>query len=253
MRKRNVSEDLHTDKVDTPPASGPEADGQVTVLPLSSTNGESPTTGTDGAIPVESGQAAAAAPSTATEDPKVDWSRAVNRLDQVRPSLGLDRHAHTLTVGKTPPERWFRVHPDPDYTFDTILLHLKEGKERGVYQVASHLYGHLSDGNLLKATRLVLTIDRQNELRLWPLRLPELDGREDDWMTSALAVCEQAKVRWVRLVAESKQYISVTTSAPLPEPTWPKQSFDALLDLAFRNRRIASADHPLFRHLLEGT
>jgi hypothetical protein len=100
--------------------------------------------------------------------------------------------------------------------------------------------------------RLVLVIDRQNELRLWPLRLPGPDGREDDWMSSALAVAEQAKTGWVRLVAGNNGYQSITTAATIPEPTWPTMTLDEILDLAFAKKRIRTMDDPVLRRLLTG-
>ena len=141
---------------------------------------------------------------------------------------------------------------DNDFVFDTYLLHIKNGPDRGVYQVSATLLPLLSGEKALKPTRLVLCIDRQEELRLWPLRLPGPDGREDDWMSSALAIAEQAKRQWVRLVAGGNGYTSRTTSALIPDPIWPSKTFDELLDLAFSKRRIASESDPVLRRLREG-
>src|SRR5262249_58734284 len=132
---------------------------------------------------------------------------------------------------------------------DTYVLHIKNGPDRGVYQVAANLMALLSGERLLKPTRLVLCIDRQEEVRLWPLRLPGPDGREDDWMSSALAIAEQAKHQWVRLVAGQTGYRSLTTRASIPDPVWPKLSLDEVLDLAFQKSRIASESDPIFRRL----
>src|SRR6516225_7818699 len=130
------------------------------------------------------------------------FSRQALRLDQsFAAALGLEKHIHNIPVDKPPAESWFRVCDVEDYVFDTYLLHIKNGADRGVYQVGADLLPLLSGERLLKPTRLVLCIDRQGELRLWPLRLPGPDGREDDWMSSALAIAEQAKHQWVRLVA----------------------------------------------------
>src|SRR5262249_23742991 len=145
-------------------------------------------------------------------------------------------------------------HPDTndrgeEMSFDTYLLHLKNGTDRGVYQVSSVLLPLLSGEKALKPTRLVLCIDRQGELYFWPLRIPGPDGREDDWMTSALAVAEAAKTQWVRLVAGSKGYKHLTTRAEIPEPSWPLKTFDELLEIAFKKRRIASESDPILQRL----
>jgi hypothetical protein len=196
-----------------------------------------------------------AAPPAPAANP---FSREALRLGQnYTAALGLEKHIHNVPVDKPPSESWFRVHPDTnargeEMFFDTYLLHIKNGPDRGVYQVSANLLPLLSGERLLKPTRLVLCIDRQEELRLWPLRLPGPDGREDDWMSSALAIAEQAKRRWVRLVAGPNGYRSLTTGAAIPEPAWPDKTFDELLELAFKKRRIASESDPVLRRLREG-
>jgi hypothetical protein len=186
------------------------------------------------------------------------FSREAQRLHQnYGVMVGMEQHFHTITVDKPPSEVWFRVHPDTndhgeEMFFDTYLLHIKNGPDRGVYQVSSLLRPLLSGEKIFKPTRLVLCIDRQGELRFWPLRLPGPDGREDDWMSSALAIAEQAKTRWVRLVAGGNGYKSMTTTAELPDPSWPLQSFDDLLEIAFKKRRIASESDPVLQRLREG-
>jgi hypothetical protein len=196
-----------------------------------------------------------AAPPTPPANP---FSREAQRLDQnYLAALGLEKHIHNIPVDKPPPESWFRVHPDTnargeEMFFDCYLLHIKNGPDRGVYQVSATLLPLLSGERLLKPTRLVLCIDRQEVLRFWPLRLPGPDGREDDWMTSALAVAEQAKRQWVRLVAGPNGYRSLTTSAAIPEPAWPDKPFDELLELALKKLRIASESDPVLRRLREG-
>jgi hypothetical protein len=196
-----------------------------------------------------------AAPSARTVNP---LSREALRLNQsYTAALGLEKHIHNIPVDKPPTEVWFRVHPGTnargeEMFFDTYLLHIKNGPDRGAYQVGANLLPLLSCERLLQPTRLVLCIDRQEELRFWPLRLPGPDGREDDWISSALSVAEDAKRRWVRLVSGSHGYQSVTTCAVIPEPTWPDKSLDDLLEVAFKKRRIASESDPGLRRLREG-
>ena len=100
------------------------------------------------------------------------FSREALRLNQnYAAALGLEKHIHNLPVDKPPSESWFRVHPDineqgEEMFFDTYLLHVKNGPDRGVYQISASLLPLLSGERLLKPTRLVLCIDRQGELRL---------------------------------------------------------------------------------------
>jgi hypothetical protein len=234
-----------------PPTDNGEA-GEAFPFAANVPNGEAPE-------PAQSGAAAAPADAQADQD-HGEFSRAALRLDQnFTAAMQMTDRIHTLAVDKPPAECWFRVHPDyndrgEEMFFDTMLLHLKNGPDRGVYQVGlSLLKSGLLDGEkLLKPTRLVLTVDRQKEYRLWPLRLPADGGREDDWMTSALAVAEEAKHRWVRLVAGTSGYKSRTTVAALPEPVWPAMTFDELMELGFAKRRLKSPDDPTLLRLLGG-
>jgi hypothetical protein len=196
--------------------------------------------------------------SEPTPKPPDPFSREALRLDQsYTAALGLAKHIHNIPVDKPPSEVWFRVHPDQndrgeEMVFDTYLLHLKNGPDRGVYQVSATLLPLLSGERLLKPTRLVLCVDRQEELRFWPLRLPGPDGREDDWMSTALTIAEQAKHQWVRLVSGTNDYTSRTSRVEIPDPVWPNKTLDELLELAFRKRRIASESDPVLRRLREG-
>jgi hypothetical protein len=224
------------------------------IVPTSSPEDNGATDFPFGANAPPTAEPAAEVPPAATNP----FSREALRLDQnYTLALGLEQHFHAIAVDKPSSETWFRVHPDmsdrgEEMYFDTYLLHIKNGPDRGVYQVSSLLLPLLSGERALKPTRLVLCIDRQGELRFWPLRLPGPDGREDDWMSSALAVAEQAKTRWVRLVAGGSGYQSRTTQAVIPDPVWPDKGIDELLEIAFKKRRIASESDPVLRRLREG-
>ena len=52
-------------------------------------------------------------------------------------ALGLRKHLHNVAVGRPPTECWFRVRDGEDFAFDTYLLHIKNGADRGVYQVGA--------------------------------------------------------------------------------------------------------------------
>src|SRR5260370_360172 len=104
---------------------------------------------------------------TPAAQPANPFSREALRLTQsYTAALGLQKHIHNIPVDKPPSESWFRVRDDDEFVFDTYLLHLKNGSDRGFYQVGANLLPLLSGERMLKPTRLVLCIDRQQELRL---------------------------------------------------------------------------------------
>lgn len=99
------------------------------------------------------------------------------------------------------------------------------------------------------ALRLATT--RQGVVFVWVLRLPRSDGRFDEWGRSALEAATLAKDRWVRVSANMSlgAYEIYTASGDIPEPEWPTQSFDDLVQLAFRDHFIDSLLHPALRQL----
>ena len=86
---------------------------------------------------------------------------------------------------------------------------------------------------------------------LWPIRLPSEDGRHDDWNRSALDAARRAMTCWIRLTANMSlgAYDVFQAAADLPDAEWPKEGFGHLLALAFKDRFVASTDHPVVRRL----
>jgi hypothetical protein len=124
---------------------------------------------------------------------------------------------------------------------------LKE--EREVYLVHRTLWAELPGDVVPK--RLVTVITRQGVVLLWPLRLPDADGRLDAWSRSALEAAQLATRQWVRVVANRALGANEVYAAagPLPEPDWPDVTFEELVRIAFRDRFIQAMDHPVLRKL----
>lgn len=151
---------------------------------------------------------------------------------------------------RKPDKSWFvRVHPDPDYGLETMLIDLKADRE--MYLVDRSLWSALACEPLLKPYRLVAALSRQGVNFLWPLRLPGPDGKLDTWSESALQAAEEAKANWVRVVANMSLggYDVTAATGVLPEPVFPTGGFHELLKIAFRGKLIDSADHPVLRKL----
>jgi len=139
------------------------------------------------------------------------------------------------------------VHPDESMRLQTAVLELKEDRE--VYLVEPELWSELA-GELIPKV-LFVTINRQNVLTLWPVRLPGEDGRHDEWNLSALEAAQMAMKSWVRVAANMSlgAYEVSEAVADLPEPTWPDLDFQQILQVAFKDRFITTLDHPVVRRL----
>jgi hypothetical protein len=169
------------------------------------------------------------------------------RLTQDFASLGVKKALNTVPVRKPNRQEFIRVHPDVEYRLQTALLELKE--ERETYLVAPELWGELANEVVPKV--IFTSINRQGVVSLWPIRLPDANGRLDDWNQSALDAANLGMSEWVRVTANMSLGAYEVFAAPpgIPEPTWPEYSFTQLLNIAFRGRFIQDLDHPVLRRL----
>ena len=106
----------------------------------------------------------------ATADP-FDLSRM--RLSQDFSSkLGVRKELIAVPVSKRHRQEWFRVHPDPAMRFTTALL---EWKDDGQFYLVDPAVAPELVGEIFLA-ELFVTINRNGDLNLWPVKLPGEDG-----------------------------------------------------------------------------
>lgn len=162
-------------------------------------------------------------------------------------AVGVQKLLTIVPVRKPNRQEFIRVRPGPEWQLDTALLDFKEDGE--TYLVAPALWPYLSDD--VSFRRLVVAINRQRTLFIWPLRLPRADGRLDAWSSSALQAAERAETAWVKLQGNRDlgAYEVYQGSDDLPAPEWPDYSFQEILNVAFRDFRITDLEHPAIKRL----
>jgi hypothetical protein len=174
---------------------------------------------------------------------------ATLRLDQsFADTVGVKKLLTTVPVRKPNRQDFVRVHPDPLYRLTpAAIIELKEDRE--VYLVTPNMAQALP-GEFSTVT-LCLAINRQGVLFLWPVKLPNPDGKHNEWHRSAAEAAELAMKKWVRVTASMSlgAYQIVEAIGGLPEPVWPDFSFQEILRIAFRERIVDRPDHPLVRRL----
>ena len=164
-------------------------------------------------------------------------------------SIGLKKALLTIPVRK-PDKTWFvRTHADPAYRIETAVIELKEDRE--TYLVSPHVREELATETALQLKALFTAVNRQGVVFLWPINLPGLDGRTNDWNRSALEAETLAREHWVRIQANMAlgAYSVWTAETELPEPNWPQQPFKELLRIAFKNHFIDDLEHPVLKRL----
>lgn len=162
-------------------------------------------------------------------------------------ATGVKKLVTTIPVRKPNKQDFVRVHPDPNYRLETMILELKEEGES--YLVASHLWPELIAELIPLA--LLTAINRQQVLFIWPVRLPCEDGKPNSWHTSALDAARRAENRWIRVGSNMNlgAYEVFLASGDLPDPEWPAINFTTILKTAFKGKEIEDLDHPVLRRL----
>ena len=171
------------------------------------------------------------------------------RLDQsFGDTVGVKKLLTTVPVRKPNRQEFVRVHADPKYRLTpAAIIEVKEDRE--IYLVRPDIVSAVP-GEFVTAA-LFTTMSRQGTLFLWPVKLPKPDGRQNDWHRSAAEGAERAIKKWVRVTSSRSlnAYEIFEAHGDLPEPVWPDYSFQEILKIAFRDRLVDSADHPLVQRL----
>ena len=186
----------------------------------------------------------AAVPSN-TPDP---FDLASLRLDQnFVETAGVKKLLTTVPVRKPNKQDFVRVHRSPEYRENFAMIELKdEGEE---YLVRPEILQELAGETVNKT--LFTAINRQGALFLWPVRLPAPDDRPNEWHRSAREAAEMAMTQWLRMKANMSLggYEITVAECAMADPAWPEHSFQDLVRIAFRDRIIASLDHPVIKRL----
>jgi hypothetical protein len=171
------------------------------------------------------------------------------RLDQsYADTVGVKKLLTTVPVRKPNRQDFVRVHPDPGYRLTpAAIIEVKEDRE--VYLVMPSMAQALT-GEFATVT-LLTTVNRQGTLHLWPVKLPDPQGRQNEWHRSAAEGAERAMNKWVRVTASMSlgAYEIFEAGGDLPDPVWPDFSFQEILKIAFRERLVDRPDHPLVQRL----
>lgn len=170
------------------------------------------------------------------------------RLPQDFGSLsGVKKILSTVPTRKPSTQSFFRVRAGEEYRLQAAILQMKDDGD--CFLVMPNLYAELSQEVRRKVLYTGMT--REGNLFLWPVNLPGEDGRLDTWSQSAHAAAAHAENKWIRLVANRGlgAYDILEARGEYEEPEWPEQSFQEIVNLAFKDKLIQSLDHPVIRRL----
>jgi hypothetical protein len=211
------------------------------------TDGKKPTDGTpdprDNIDPARPGASDVPGSPTADSFNLEEMRISQNFVEQA----GVIKVLTTIPVGKPDPKAFIRVHPGEDYRMQLALIELK--RESIWYlvhpAVATKLMGEVDFCTLFTG------ITRQGDVFLWPVRLPDAEGRYPSWDRSRWVAAEHAQHAWIRVIWNKgiMAYEILEARMDLPDPVWPPEPYSKLIEIGFRERIITSYDDPLLRRL----
>jgi hypothetical protein len=163
-------------------------------------------------------------------------------------TLGVKKLLTTVPVSKPKKPQFFRTHTSVAMTFTAMFLEHKETRES--YLVLPNVAQEIN--SLVRPVILYAAIDRQNNVFLIPVPLPGEAGTRILWHESLLQAVELAKRKWLRITPNmhTGSYDVYEAQGALPDPEWPDQSMETLVEVAFRGKIIDSLDHPVVQSLL---
>lgn len=168
------------------------------------------------------------------------------RLDQdYIEAAGIKKDISIIRVKKPHRQEFIRVHPE--WSLETMVY--VDQDERSHYIVNSALYS-LLEGELIPKI-LYPYINIKRVLKVWPIRLPDPDGKLDDWNRSALKAAELAQQKWVRVASNRPlgAYEAFFPMGTVDDPEWPDIDFQTIVDIAFKDLRIDEETHPVVKGL----
>ena len=184
-------------------------------------------------------------------DKKNPFSVASLRLNQNFASLTpVKKEISIVRVGRPGAQDFIRVHPGEDHRISPLgMIITKDDGE--AYAVAPDLAPEVAGE--MKSVTLYLCINRQEVISLWPVPLPDADGKQNVWHKSADIAAQRAMQQWTRVKSNRSagmyEAFVALEEANIPDPIWPEKTMDELLEIAFRDRLISDFDHPVLRQL----
>ena len=162
--------------------------------------------------------------------------------------IGVRKAVTVISCSKPNRQQFVRVHPSEEYRMQTALFTDEVNRES--YLVVPELWDELAGE--IQPTFLFASITKTtNNVFLWPVRVPDTDGRRNNWHLSALRAAELAMTKWVRVQSNMSdgKYDVFEATGNIPDPEWPEVSFRDLLKVCFDDRYIDSLEHPILRQL----
>lgn len=159
--------------------------------------------------------------------------------------------------GMSEAKDWVRLHPDAENYWSQELcfvgVPIKGDPKDQLHLIAEDLAMQYLPSGRIQRFRLALASKPDDKFFLCRVPSQNLDN---SWNKSNHDACEKAQHLWTMATsrkAEGIDHYKVEFSRDrdaFPEPKWPSQSLDQLIETTFAGRMITNEEHPAFKRLI---
>jgi hypothetical protein len=162
-------------------------------------------------------------------------------------TAGVKKLLRVIPVRKPGTQDFVRVHSDPAYRRNILCIDIKDDREE--YLVRPEIAPELVGETVMKT--IFTAITRQGTVFMWPCRIPPPDAKDLVWWSSMREAATEATKTWIRVRANMNlgAYEMAAAEGKIPDPVWPRETFQELLRIAYRDKMIDRVDHPVIRRL----
>ena len=180
---------------------------------------------------------------------KINLDRVKARASQ-QSVIGVTTEYTVIPIRNPKPDEFFRVTPDEGYSVNVNILQMKTDNEW--YLVDEDILPDIQLESQLKVMQLYVCVTQNSTPFVCLIPLPDSDGRLNSWHESGHKSMGEAKSFWVRRQADKSNggyLITKAINAQLPDPKWPSEPLEDLIEKAFDRYYIDKLDHPVLRRL----
>lgn len=152
---------------------------------------------------------------------------------------------------------WARLHPDEakywSDEFCFVVIPIKGQKNDLVHLIVEELAEQYLSGKRIQRYRLALASKPHDVFFLCHVPSRNLDN---NYNATAREACELAKTKWVQATSRKGEGVDAykidfaRDQDAFPEPNWPKQSLDDLINVTFKGRMIVDENDPSLLRLI---
>jgi hypothetical protein len=155
--------------------------------------------------------------------------------------IGGQRIRSVIPVRRPKSNEFVRAHPDPDHYAITLFLYDVEGD--ATYYVQREMVNFFTNGVVAKL--ITVAVNQWGNAFLWPVPNSDAKTMRNAFNCSHRRAYHESKTKWIKMFREdgADLYTIVEAIGKLPEPEWPNEPFDQLLEIGFRGKVVNRPDH----------